>query len=108
MMTPQVKESKRAQDVADSSSGAAASCDRTCKGTAGGLEPADRLHMFWSCAPLVNFWDALLSYLNRIFHITLSSTPLVCVLGLLEDTPGDENFRLTVHRLLYQARKLNC
>lgn len=71
-----------------------------------GLDPADLMHMFWNCVPLSQFWGALISYLNQIFHVTLPHSPLLCVLGWIEDTLGDEYLRLAIQRLLYQARKL--
>lgn len=64
------------------------------------------MHMFWTCAPLGQFWNALLSYIDRIYVTKVPRTPLVCVLGLVEDSLGDEYFKLTLQRLLYQARKL--
>lgn len=71
-----------------------------------GSAPADLLHMFWSCTILRPVWSALISYLNQIYGISLPTSPRVCVLGILDDSLGDDFLRIALQRLLYQARKL--
>lgn len=70
------------------------------------FEPADLMHTFWNCVPLGHFWNALISYLNQVFEISIPKTPLLCVLGVVEDSLGDDLFKITLRWLLYQARKL--
>ncbi|KAG9464656.1 hypothetical protein GDO78_019581 [Eleutherodactylus coqui] len=62
--------------------------------------------MMWRCPKLQRYWTEVCSLIHAVYEIQLEFTPLVCILGYVNDVPLEENEKLAVARILYLARKL--
>lgn len=51
----------------------------------------DLIHLLWRCTKLERYWSTILSTLNRVFQVTVSLSPVHCLLGILEEVVPEDD-----------------
>lgn len=66
----------------------------------------DLIHLLWRCLKLFHYWTEVLDVISQVFMFSIPQTPVVCLLGVLEEESLTPQAHTAVLRLLYIARKL--
>lgn len=64
------------------------------------------LHMIWKCPKLFRYWKEVLDTISEVYMIPLERTPVVCVLGGIDEELAPPPTCIALIRLLYIAKKL--
>ena len=49
-------------------------------------ETGTLVHMFYGCDMVRNFWDEIISFINKLYCISLTKSPALCMLGIIPST----------------------
>lgn len=64
------------------------------------------VHMLWKCPKLHRYWAEVISTINSIWNLRLTTDPKLCLLGWLDEEQYTPHTYIAILRTLFLARKL--
>lgn len=61
--------------------------------------------MIWRCPKPNRYWTEVMQYISSLAQVTVPMTPLVCLLGAIDEEMYQREMYPMITRLLYLARK---
>lgn len=66
----------------------------------------DLIHLLWHCPKLHLYWTGVIATINKLFQVNISNDPKLCISGILDGLPIEDNPKQAIPQALFQVRIL--